>query len=153
MILLGDSGVGKSSLAARYCKDTFSENHDVTIGGAYMQQVVNLPDTSQVKLHIWDTGGSERFRTMVSLYYRNAQASIVCYDLTEEESFDSVRYWTTEMQKNINTEGFVLALSGNKSDAIGGGKAKVEPELVNQFCKDNEITVHNYTSARTGNGV
>ena len=71
VILLGDSGVGKSSIAHRYCHDSFSENHDVTIGGAYMQQTITLPDGTEVKLHIWDTGGSERFRTMVSLYYRD----------------------------------------------------------------------------------
>lgn len=72
VILLGDSGVGKSSLAQRYCHDQFSDNHDVTIGSAYMQQTVTLEDQAEVKLHIWDTGGSERFRTMVSLYYRDS---------------------------------------------------------------------------------
>ena len=114
---MGDSGVGKSSLAARYTKDTFTENHDVTIGGAYMQSLVHLPDQSSVKLHLWDTGGSERFRTMVGLYYRDAAAAIICYDVSDDITFDSVHYWTDEMQKNCSTEGgFVLALAGNKCD-------------------------------------
>lgn len=89
VILLGDSGVGKSSLAKRYCENYFTENHDVTIGSAYMQQTVTLEDGTEVKLHIWDTGGSERFRTMVSLYYRDTQAAIICFDVGEEQSFRS----------------------------------------------------------------
>jgi len=97
VILLGDSGVGKSSIATRYCKDEFNEQHDVTIGGAYMQQTVTLPDGTAVKMHIWDTGGSDRFRAMVSLYYRDAAAAIICYDVKDEKSFESVHYWVNEM--------------------------------------------------------
>lgn len=115
VVLLGDSGVGKSSIAARFCKNTFSENYDVTIGGAYMQQTVNVKGTI-VKLHIWDTGGSDRFRSLVSMYYRDAMAAIVCYDLTNETSFQSVSYWTNEMQQKNNLDKFVIALAGNKSD-------------------------------------
>ena len=72
VILLGDSGVGKSSIAYRFCNDSFNHKNDVTIGAAYLTQTVTLPNSQQVKLHIWDTGGSERFRTMVSLYYRDS---------------------------------------------------------------------------------
>ena len=85
-MLLGDSGVGKSSIAQRYCRNTFSENYDVTIGGAYMQQNINI-DGTIVKMHIWDTGGSDRFRSLVSMYYRDAIAAIICYDLTNERTF------------------------------------------------------------------
>ncbi len=62
-----------------------------------MEQTVTLPSNQQVKMHIWDTGGSERFRTMVSLYYRDAQAAIVFYDVTNESSLDSVNYWIDQM--------------------------------------------------------
>lgn len=115
-MLLGDSGVGKSSIAQRYCKDLFSESHDVTIGGAYLQQTVTLQDGTQVKLHIWDTGGSERFRSMVSLYYRDAAAAIICYDLSDDKTFTSVHFWINEMMNNNDREEFVMALAGNKCD-------------------------------------
>ena len=69
-------------------------------------------------MHIWDTGGSERFRTMVSLYYRDAAAAIICYDVTDENSFDSVSYWIKEMQKNSNKDKFVIVLAANKIDAV-----------------------------------
>ena len=115
VVLLGDSGVGKSSIAQRYVMDTFSENYDVTIGGAYMQQTINI-DGTVVKMHIWDTGGSDRFRSLVSMYYRDAIAAIICYDLTSEVSFKSVDYWTNEMKDKNNLGNFVVALAGNKCD-------------------------------------
>ena len=68
---------------------------------------------------IWDTGGSERFRSMVSLYYRDASAAIICYDVTDERSFESVHYWIQEMKKNINKSKFVIAIAANKIDAVG----------------------------------
>ena len=71
-----------------------------------------------MKLHIWDTGGSEKFRSMINLYYRDAVGAIICYDLTDERSFESVQYWINEMVKNtsFNEGGFVMALAGNKCD-------------------------------------
>jgi small GTP-binding protein len=75
-----------------------------------------LPYGTQVKMHIWDTGGSERFRTMVSLYYKDASAAIICFDLTDEDSFTGVDYWIDEMNEKNNSEEFVMALAGNKCD-------------------------------------
>ena len=69
-------------------------------------------------MHIWDTGGSERFRTMVSLYYRDACAAIVCYDVTDEASFESVSYWINEMQKFVNSDKFLIIITANKIDAV-----------------------------------
>ena len=78
--------------------------------------MVTLSDGTQVKLHIWDTGGSERFRSMVSLYYREASAAIICYDISDDKSFTSVHFWINEMINNNDKEEFVLALAGNKCD-------------------------------------
>ena len=65
--------------------------HDVTIGGAYLQKTINLNpsegETVQIKMHIWDTGGSEKFRSMINLYYKDAKAAIICYDLGDDKSF------------------------------------------------------------------
>ena len=69
-----------------------------------------------MKLHIWDTGGSERFRSMVSLYYRDAAAAIICYDLSDDKSFTSVHFWINEMITNNDREEFVMSLAGNKCD-------------------------------------
>ena len=69
-----------------------------------------------MKLHIWDTGGSERFRSMVSLYYRDASAAIICYDLSDDKTFTSVHFWINEMVNNNDRDEFVMALAGNKCD-------------------------------------
>ena len=71
-------------------------------------------------MHIWDTGGSDRFRSLVSMYYRDAVAAVICYDLTNERSFESVSYWTNEMQQKNNMSNFVIALAGNKCDTDPG---------------------------------
>jgi len=67
-------------------------------------------------MHIWDTGGSDRFRSLVSMYYRDAIAAIICYDLTNEHSFKSVDYWTNEMKQKNNMSNFIISLSANKCD-------------------------------------
>ena len=69
-------------------------------------------------MHIWDTGGHERFRSMINMYYRDAIGAIICYDLTSESSFKSVEYWVNEMKANTTADqdGFILALCGNKVD-------------------------------------
>lgn len=72
VVLLGDAGVGKSSICQRYINNTISENYEVTIGGAYLQKEVTLSNGKVMKLHIWDTGGEERYRAMAPLYYRDA---------------------------------------------------------------------------------
>lgn len=104
--MLGDSGVGKSSISTRFCKDTFDSVHDVTIGGAYSEKTLTIPPRNeggkmiseqQVKLKIWDTGGHEKFRAMVKLYYRDAVGAIICYDVSDERSYESVQFWIDEM--------------------------------------------------------
>ena len=93
IVLLGESGVGKSSIAMRFVESRFSDGHDVTIGGAYFQKNVILPKSEPtgqdktVTMHLWDTGGHEKFRSMMNLYYRDAIGAIVCYDMTDEKSF------------------------------------------------------------------
>ena len=67
-------------------------------------------------MHIWDTGGSDGFRSLVSMYYRDAIASIICFDLTNDHSFKSVSYWTKEMQEKNNVQDYIVALAGNKCD-------------------------------------
>lgn len=107
IILLGDSGVGKSSIALRFRYDRFDEVSDATIGAAYLSQVVPVPIPSdprkgeyQVKLHIWDTAGHERFRSMINMYYKDTMGAVICYDMSSEQSFNQVTYWVNEMKKN-----------------------------------------------------
>jgi len=115
VVLLGDSGVGKSSFALRFCQGRFSPFHEVTIGAAFLQQIVRLPDGSQLKLHIWDTGGQERFRAMAPLYYRDTAGAVIVYDCTDANSFEAVKYWASELRSK-GPSNCCLLVAANKID-------------------------------------
>ena len=89
LLLIGDSGVGKSSLLLRFSDDTYETNFNSTIGVDFKIKTVDLDD-KVVKLQIWDTAGQERFRTITSSYYRGAHGIIVVYDVTELDTFNAV---------------------------------------------------------------
>ena len=82
IVLVGAMAVGKSSIALRYYHNKFPDAHQITIAGAYFQKKIELENGEEMKLHVWDTSGSERFKSMVQIYYRDAQAAILTYDLT-----------------------------------------------------------------------
>ena len=150
VVLLGDSGVGKSSLSLRFCQGRFPNFHEVTIGAAFLQQTVRLRDGSQVKLHIWDTGGQERFRSMSSLYYRDAAAAILVYDCTDPTSFESVKYWVEELRTK-GPPNVAIVVAANKSDSPVEKKL-VDTSTAKQYCDDSKMSLFE-TSALSGENV
>lgn len=114
LLLIGDSGVGKSCLLLRFADDSYVESYISTIGVDFKIRTVEQ-DGKVVKLQIWDTAGQERFRTITSSYYRGAHGIIIVYDVTDEESFKNVKVWLQEIDKytsgNVNK-----LLVGNKCD-------------------------------------
>lgn len=121
LVLLGEAAVGKSSLVMRFVNNDFQENKEPTIGAAFLTQKCNLP-TRTIKFEIWDTAGQERFASLAPMYYRNAQAALVVYDITKPSSLTKAQHWVAELQRQASP-GIVIALVGNKSDlasATGG---------------------------------
>lgn len=114
LVLIGDSGVGKSCLLLRFADDAFTESYISTIGVDFRFRTVKVGDKF-VKLQIWDTAGQERFRTITSAYYRGADGIIMVYDVTSQESFDHVQDWLQEVNR-YSSEGTSKLLIGNKSD-------------------------------------
>lgn len=114
LLLIGDSGVGKSCLLLRFADDTYTESFISTIGVDFKIRTIDL-EGKTVKLQIWDTAGQERFRTITSSYYRGAHGIIVVYDITDAESFSNVRMWLKEVER-YGSEGVCKLLVGNKSD-------------------------------------
>jgi len=148
IVLLGDSGVGKSSLALRFCQGRFNPFHEVTIGAAFLQQIVRLRDGSQLKLHVWDTGGQERFRAMTHLYYRDAAGAVIVYDCTDPHSQESVKYWVHELRTKGPPD-VRMAVAANKSDVE---TKAVDPQDMKAYCDENNLLFVE-TSAKTGENV
>lgn len=114
LLLIGDSGVGKSCLLLRFSEDSFTSSFITTIGIDFKIKKILL-DNKWIKLQIWDTAGQERFRTITSAYYRGAMGILLVYDVTDEASFNNVRNW----MKNIETHASSTVnkiLVGNKCD-------------------------------------
>jgi len=115
ILLIGDSGVGKSCLLLRYTDNTFSDNFISTIGVDFKIKTIQL-DGQTVKLQIWDTAGQERFKTITSSYYRGSHGIFVVYDITDIVSFNNIRVWIEEIKKYTSGESIQLFLVGNKKD-------------------------------------
>ena len=152
IVLLGDQAVGKSSLVNRFCSGKFDDKYKTTIGGAYLQKEVTLKNGDILKLHIWDTGGQEKFRSMANLYYKDAVAAILVYDITNSESFESLSFWVKELKENVDNENFVISVAGNKND-LPSEEKKISYNQAKNYMKENGITIFYETSAKTGNGV
>jgi len=114
LVLIGDSGVGKSCLLLRFADDSFTDSYISTIGVDFRFRTVNI-DMKTVKLQIWDTAGQERFRTITSAYYRGAHGIIMVYDVTNYESFEHVEEWLNEVNRHAS-ESTLKLLVGNKAD-------------------------------------
>jgi Ras-related protein Rab-1A len=116
LVLIGDSGVGKSCLLLRFADDAFTESYISTIGVDFRFRTVIIGNKT-VKLQIWDTAGQERFRTITSAYYRGADGIIMVYDVTSQDSFEHVNDWLKEVNRYAS-EGTCKLLVGNKCDRI-----------------------------------
>ena len=112
LVLIGDTGVGKSCLLLRFADDAFTESYISTIGVDFRFRTVKI-ENKTFKLQIWDTAGQERFRTITSAYYRGADGIIMVYDVTDRESFDHIQDWLHEVNRYA-TEGTCKLLIGNK---------------------------------------
>lgn len=113
LLIIGDSGVGKSSLLMRFADNTFTGSFITTIGVDFKIRTI-MVNGERVKLQIWDTAGQERFRTITSTYYRGTHGVLVVYDVTSGESFANVKRWLHEIDQNCDIVNRILV--GNKDD-------------------------------------
>lgn len=124
LLLIGDSGVGKSCLLLRFADDTYTESFISTIGVDFKIRTSNI-ENKTVKLQIWDTAGQERFRTITCSYYRGAHGIIIVYDCSDVESFENVKKWLSEIDRYAS-EGVSKLLVGNKCDLVAQRKVTYE---------------------------
>lgn len=116
MLLIGDSGVGKSCLLLRFSDDSFTTSFITTIGIDFKIKTVEIGG-KRIKLQIWDTAGQERFRTITTAYYRGAMGILLVYDVTDEQSFNNIRNWIRNIEQHA-ADNVDKVLIGNKCDMI-----------------------------------
>lgn len=114
LLVVGESGVGKTCLLLQFCEGFITTNHLTTIGIDFKIKIISLED-KLIKLQIWDTAGQERFRTITKTYYRGAHGIILTYDVTDELSFKNIRNWVKQIEQN-SQQGVSKILVGNKCD-------------------------------------
>jgi Ras-related protein Rab-1A len=151
LLIIGDSGAGKSAILHRYTDNAFSDSFVSTIGVDFSINTVTL-DGKTIKLQIWDTAGQERFRTITSSYYRGAHGIIIVYDITNRDSFDNIKIWLSECDRYA-MDNVPIILIGNKVDLFT--RREVNHDDVEEFVEkynntnpDNKIQ-HIETSAKT----
>ncbi|CAL2047136.1 unnamed protein product [Caenorhabditis brenneri] len=115
LVLIGDSGVGKSNLLSRFTKNTFDLETKSTIGVEFATRSMEI-EGKKVKATIWDTAGQERFRAITAAYYRGCLGVLVVYDIAKHQSFENVGRWLKELRDHADQPDIVVMLVGNKSD-------------------------------------
>ena len=146
IIIIGDSGVGKSCLSLRATKNAFEELYSPTIGFEFMTFFIKVDDKS-IKLQIWDTCGQEVYRSLITSFYTNSSLAIVVYSIDNEDSFNNLEFWLNELRLKGNAD-INIFLIGNKADLEN--KRKVTKDMAHEFADTNKIKLFLETSAKTG---
>ena len=150
VVLVGEPGVGKTSIISRYIYNQFSESVVSSTGASYAKKVLEIDNENKIKFQIWDTAGQERFRSLAKIFYQNASAVIIVYDITVRETFEKIKeYWIKEIKDNAPTD-IIMAIAGNKNDNYEF--EKVTPQEGQDLAKENDA-IFQSTSARSSQGI
>jgi len=148
--LLGNPGVGKTCIISRYVENTFVENNESTIGANYSEKIIKKGD-QEVQLNIWDTAGQEKFHSLGKHFYKDSYVVCLVYDITNQESLDSLKsIWYPDLLK-YGEKYTVLAVVGNKCDLYESDILANEEQAKN-FAKEINATFM-LTSAKSGDGI
>ena len=149
IIIIGDSGVGKSCLAIRALKNIFESLYQPTIGFEFMSSYIKI-DGKIIKLQIWDTCGQEVYRSLISSFYNNASLAIMVYSINNENSFNNLDFWLNEIRTKANPD-INIILIGNKNDLEN--ERKIPKDLGQEFSDNNGLNLFFESSAKTGFNV
>ena len=149
IILLGDSGVGKSSLLNRYMDEGFIFNKPCTLNADFRIKSMMIDEFSSAKITIWDTCGQERYRAITNRYFKDAHGIILVYDIADKRSFTDLDLWLDEIKKNVIKEDISIILIGNKIDLK---YRSINSEEAENFAKENKL-MYCETSCKEGNNI
>lgn len=136
VVLIGDSGVGKSNLLSRFTRNEFCLESKSTIGVEFATRSIQV-DGKTIKAQIWDTAGQERYRAITSAYYRGGVGALLVYDITKNVTFENVERWLKELRDHADAQ-IVIMLVGNKSDLRH--LRSVQTEIAQQFCEKERLS-------------
>lgn len=148
VVLLGEGRVGKTSIFYRYIKDNFDDGQASTLEASFLSKRVNI-NGKTVTLNVWDTAGQERYHSLGPIYYRDADAACLVYDITDLQSFERVKNWVKELRKIVG-KNIVIYLAGNKVDLEH--KRNVNEKEAKDYAKTIGAK-HHGTSAKSGKGI
>ena len=149
LLIVGDSYVGKTSILSRYANGTFNENYLSTLGlDSYSKDETINGKT--IRVNVWDTAGQERYKALTKGFFRNAQGIMVVFDVTNQETFENVKYWIESIKTNIGSEieKTPIIIIGNKIDS----EREFEKDVAVKFCKEANYPYYE-TSAKTGENI
>jgi len=150
VIIIGDTGVGKSCMLARLISQVFKEEHNVTIGVEFGNFGMVMRGKTHVKLQIWDTAGQESFRSITRIFYKGSHAVFIVFDITNRKSFESVKEWQKEIENNADAD-VIKYLVGNFADMED--EREVSPEDAVALMKELDFQHYIETSALTGQNI
>ncbi|OHT10740.1 small GTP-binding protein [Tritrichomonas foetus] len=149
VVLLGSTQVGKTSMLNRLTSGLFKEDSAATIGAAFQTHVISTNQRC-LTMQIWDTAGQERYRALTPMYYRSANVAILCFDLTNVESFKALDIWIQELEEKGPTN-MTLVLAGTKLDKVDD--RRVSKEEAESYAAKNGLAFYMECSAKSGEGV
>ena len=131
VVLVGESGVGKTSIITQFIDQTFQEDQQSTTGGTFSTKSVICDNGKTLKFEIWDTAGQERYRSLTKMFYKDANAAVLVYDITRKDSFEELQNYWSQQIKESSPPNIILAVAANKSDLIN--QEAVEEEKAREF--------------------
>ena len=150
VVLLGESGVGKTSIITQFTTSEFQEDQISTTGASFSSKTFSFEETGKnLSFEIWDTAGQEKYRSLSKMFYKDAGVAILVYDITSKESFDQIKnYWVIQLRE-YGPKNIIIAIAGNKSDLEN---EQVDEEEVRNYCKDNNF-LYKRTSAKNHSSI
>ena len=151
VVLLGDSGVGKTCIISRYISGAFDQNTPTTNGASYASKILEFPKLNKkISLDIWDTAGQEKYKSLTKFFYKDAAVAILVYDITQKDTFESMKkYWYQQLQE-FGSKKIILGIAGNKCDMYE--REEVSENDAKEFA-ESKGAFFEITSAKNNTGI
>ena len=150
VVLVGETGVGKTSIISQFIDQVFEEELQTSTGGSFSSKEIFFDNGKSLKLEIWDTAGQERYRSLTKIFYKNSSCAILVYDITKKPTFDELKnYWIGQIKESAPKD-IMLAIVGNKEDLLD--KEQVDENEARDFAKENNALFFS-TSAKNSDAI